>query len=329
MATKSGNTYLADVSHFSYWNCDHPFNDAANFSATFVDQNGQPLRNIHVTINFASGGYTGAHGMPDSSGYLNARVPAGQALVLAIHGNFQCQGPIFSQNIGPFAVNSNNNLGNITVNLSGPLLTTITGTAVNCSSTPVTNGYAEIHVGYHIYRANVINGAFSVSFLNCGSTQAITYFVVDNATNQQSSPVTATVTTGSNSVGSVSACGTSTLRFINFSADGTNYSLTSPPDSTTGFSFTQGTATTAISGNNLGNTASIYFNFSGQALGTFPMGYFHIKTPTLTDSMYVVNNAASVTVTEFGGPGIFHLQQQDQVSSSIAKIFCFSFGYLS
>ena len=46
-ATKTGNTYVGTVSHFTWWNCDWG-GGPLTYTATFVDQNGNPLSNYHV-----------------------------------------------------------------------------------------------------------------------------------------------------------------------------------------------------------------------------------------------------------------------------------------
>jgi len=309
-ATKNGNKYTGDVSHFSYWNCDIALTSTANFSATFTDQNGQPLTNIHVMISYATGGYTGAHGIPDSSGYMSGNIPAGQALVLSIMGNWQCSTPVFTKSVGPFTQGSTNNLGTIVVNLTGPLATTVSGTAVDCSNNPLTNGTAEVYLGYQVHRAPITNGTFSVPFLNCGGTQTITYVVTDNSNNQQSSPVTATINAGANNVGAVTACGVSSLKFINYTIDGTSYALTSPPDyiMATDSSMGQGNGNLQINGykSTAPNTQS--FNISMgtvTGVGSVVATSLFIASPTYSGSINVAANPVTVNITEYGPPGSY------------------------
>ncbi|MFY7964603.1 MAG: hypothetical protein ACOVO1_06880, partial [Chitinophagaceae bacterium] len=58
-ATKTGNTYVGTVSHFTWWNCDWG-GGPLTYTATFVDQNGNPLSNYHVyfitTAGWGGGG---------------------------------------------------------------------------------------------------------------------------------------------------------------------------------------------------------------------------------------------------------------------------------
>ncbi len=301
-ATKSGSKYTAEVSHFSFWNCDAQF-PTVQFSGTFTNQTGQPLRHALVKIKRTSvNSYT--TGYTDTTGYVSGLVPKNESLVLEVYGSSNCGQVLHSQNIGPFSVNTN--IGTVAVTLSSANTFTITGSAVTCSSTPVLAGYVNVILGgFNTYRAPIVNGNFTLSFSGCGATtQQVTYYAVDSTTAQQSAPVTTTVNTGANNLGAITACGTSTQRFVNFTIDGVAYAITSPPDSTTAYA-SQGT--TSISGFKLGGNAtnytSISFRFAGTATGTAPINSIYISAPTLTDSATVQSGAFNVTVTDYGAVG--------------------------
>jgi hypothetical protein len=57
------------------------------------------------------------------------------------------------------------------------------------------------------------------------------YVVVDNATSQQSNPVNVTLNAGTHNLGTIAACGVSSVQFMNFTVDGASFSLISPTDS--------------------------------------------------------------------------------------------------
>lgn len=305
-ATKSGSSYIADVSHFSWWNCDMPITTAAYFAATFVDQNGQPLQGFGIDVYRANGYYSGAHGLTDSAGFIIGRVPANEPLILKVQGHYPCYGIIHTQTIGPFSANSTSNLGNITVNISTSSTVTLTGTAQNCSSSAVTNGYIEVITGnFYTFRKHISNGNFSFTIPKC-STGDITYYIVDNTTNQQSSPITISANPGTTlNLGTVSACGISTIEYIDYSIDGQSVSL-NQNDSLNATSLQQGTipATTYINGNK--SSANIYFSFEGTSTGTFPVKYF---SAWMNSNSYMFNgaNAAgiNVVVTNYGPAGSY------------------------
>lgn len=307
-ATKSGSTYTAEVSHFSWWNCDIPITTAANFTATFVDQNGQPLTGYHVSIYKASNSYSGAHGYTDSAGFIAGRIPANEPLVLKVDGQYPCYSVIYTQNIAPVATNATNNLGTIAVTLNSAFTVTLTGTAENCSAAPVTNGYIEISTGnYGTFRKNISNGSFTLSFPKC-SAGDVTYYVVDKATNQQSTPVTINVTGGTTTnLGTLTACGVSTLEYIDFSYDGESFSM-SNADSIGAFNSVQ-SPTLSITGYQVSPTTQTFNNIflnvnNGGATGTFPLISISGKTNTLSFQYGSAQaNAINVVITADGGPG--------------------------
>ncbi len=53
IATRQGNKYTGEVSHFSWWNCDTPF-PTVGLTVNVVDENGNSLINTPVVISFNS-----------------------------------------------------------------------------------------------------------------------------------------------------------------------------------------------------------------------------------------------------------------------------------
>jgi hypothetical protein len=267
-ATKSGNFYLADVSHFSFWNCDAAFLNV-NFSATFKDQNGKPLVNrlVRITRSGPSNGILlSTYAYTDTTGYVGGRVPQNESLLLEVLGNYTCTQSIYSQNLGPFAPNTNVNLGVVTVNIGSVNSFTITGTVNNCSGAAVTNGYVNLITANGVFRANITNGTFSQTMSTCIASQSITYFAVDNGNTQQSNTVTATINSGTTNLGIISACGTVSNEFINITFNGVSYQM---HDSLAGSAWTFQTPMTNISGANLSQGTSVSINGNGQAIGNF------------------------------------------------------------
>lgn len=225
-AGKNGNMYMAKVSHFSFWNCDAPF-PLIDLCMSFKDDHGAPLNNVQVRIKRLVNGTYG-YGRSDSTGSLCGKVPKNENLELQLLDI--CGNPFYTQAIGPYTANTT--LPVITVTLPAATSLTITGTLTTCASTNVVNGAAAIYIeGGHQYTIAVNNGAFSVIIPRC-SNSAINYTVlgVDYATLQQSIPVSGTGTTGTVNVGTLQACGTSSVEFIEALIDGVPYSFASPPD---------------------------------------------------------------------------------------------------
>jgi hypothetical protein len=227
-ATKTGNSYVANVSHFSFWNCDAPF-PLIDLCMTLVTPSESiPLNNVQVRIKRTVNNSYG-YGRTDSAGRLCGKVPKDEALVLEILD--QCNTVAFSQNIGPFS--SNSDLGTVTVTLPSQNLLVVSGTVTNCAGSNVTNGAAVVYVaGGNVYSAQVTNGNFSVNIVRCtAGTLNFSVLGVDYSALQQSAAVSGTGTTGTVNVGTLQACGTSSLEFLEVLIDGVPTVYTAPPDS--------------------------------------------------------------------------------------------------
>lgn len=307
-ATKNGTNYVAQVSHFSFWNCDAPF-PLIDLCMTLVNAtNNQPLVNAHVRIKRPNGSY--GYGYTDSLGNLCGKVPKNEALLLEVLD--QCNTVVYSQNIGPFSANAS--LGTILVTIPAPNLLVISGTVVNCSNANVTNGVAVIYTGGNTYSYSVpvVNGTFTHTIVRCSNAALnITVMGIDYATMQQSAPVNVTAATGTVNVGTLQACGTSATQFVEFLIDGVPVVYTAPPDNinemdsaatgpysnkTNVYAYKQqgGTSppTTSYSG----------FNFSNNsAAGTgLPLNSVFVSAGANTTSQQILTPNPTVNVTTFG-----------------------------
>jgi hypothetical protein len=225
-ATRSGSYYIAQVSHFSFWNCDAQFPIIEACMNFVIAGNNNPLNNVQVRIKRPNGTY--GYGRTDSIGNLCAKVPKDEALVLEVLG--QCSNMIYSQNIGPFS--SDASLGTISVTVPPINLLTITGTLTNCNNANVTSGTVILYTGNaNSYTVPVNNGAFSFTILHCDNTPVnYTLQGFDYATLQQGFPVNGTATTGTVNAGTVQACGTASSQYIQFLVDGLPIAYTEPPN---------------------------------------------------------------------------------------------------
>lgn len=304
-ATKSGNNYVAQVSHFSFWNCDAPF-PLIDLCMSFKDGNGQPLINAQVRIKRTVTGTYG-YGRTDSTGNLCGKVPKNEALVLEVLD--LCNNVVYSQNIGPFS--SNTTLPVVTVAIPAANSLVITGTVTNCAAANVTNGAAAIYLdGGHQYTVPVTNGTFSLSLIRC-SSGALNFSVlgVDYATLQQSVPVSGTGTTGTVNVGTLQACGTSSVQYIELLIDGTPTNFASPPDY---LNYNDSTNIGAYSHKswvfgyrqNSGSTSSVQFSFLNNQIvaGNLPLSSVSIGTGLGFTANQIITANPTVNITAFGPP---------------------------
>lgn len=329
-ATKTGSNYVAQVSHFSFWNCDASF-PLINLCMSFRDGNNQPLINTMIRIKRVVNNTYG-YGWTDSTGNLCGKVPRDEALVLEVMD--QCNQPVYSQNIGPFSANTT--LPTVTVNVPAPNTLVISGTLTNCAGGNVTNGAVIVYTANaHYYVVPVTNGSFSVTIVRC-SSGPITFTVlgVDYATIQQSAPFTGTATTGTINIGTIQACGTSSAEFVDFLVDGTPYTYIDPPDSLqcnsqplTGMPYSTSTNIWAIKSNG-GSTMYSYFNYyhNGVAAPNLLLTASSLTLSPGVSSQTIVTPNPTINITTFGPPitgfveGNYNVQMD--FSGTIRNVAC-------
>jgi len=294
-AIKTGNTYVGDVSHFSFWNYDTPAN-YVQFNCTVKDASGNPIPYIFVKISVV-GTYNAAWGYTDASGYVAGPVPNNAQLLLEVFPLSYCGTPVYSQQFT--TTNVNISLGTITI--AAGFITTVSGTVTDCSNNPVTNGdIIMFNSGLHRYPVNS-NGSFSFSTLICGSSIPVTLIAEDQAAQQQSAQLNTNLVVGANNVGNLQACNISNAEFIHYSIDGTNYSFTMPVDSINMYSGSISTPIIIINGGRIGGTINdaVYMTIDGQGIGVNslqPLNSFYASQLAPA----TIQNNINVLITEYG-----------------------------
>ena len=298
-ATKQGSTYVGTVKHFSFWNCDAPF-PLVNFEATVKDQNGYPVPNATVTIKKVDNSSMAA-ALTDELGRVSGLIPANAALVITVTD--RCKNVLFTQNIGPYS--SNVNYGTITVNMQPDAHIIISGTAVNCNGNPVTNGFVNITLEGNNYRSNLANGNFTISILRCNANPAqAQLFAEDAITGQQGSITNITVTSGTANAGQLTACGTTTDQFINYTLNGVNNSLTTPDDSFYwDYSDSTGVQHNSMAGSKPGQNIYLYMFYKGGTVAGVFSSEMHIGVGG-NNSDYQ-GSGINLNVTQYGNIGQF------------------------
>ncbi|MFT3908691.1 MAG: carboxypeptidase regulatory-like domain-containing protein [Ferruginibacter sp.] len=216
-ATKTGNVYIGDVSHFSFWNCDMP-NATIPLSFSIQDVYGNPLANVRVQISQVNS-WGHICGQTDATGFVSVFVAADTSYSLYVVPDCGLASNPYLQT---FSVSTTPvSLGNIV--LSNVVTATVSGTITDCNGNPVTNGDVIMKDGIHYNKYFVDNtGSFSFSTMLCNDPATVTLIAEDNTALIQGIPSTYTLTHGANAVGNMQACGgnASTLTYLNFSVDG-------------------------------------------------------------------------------------------------------------
>jgi hypothetical protein len=198
-AVRNGNSYVGQVSHFTWWTCAQAVS-TVNFNVTFKDQFGNPMAYAYYFFQSATLGTHG--GYTNSSGYAQGLIPKSASLTLKIVS--PCGTLLGGANVGPAL--SDQTLGTITVNTIGGLLT-LTGTVVDCSNKPVDSGYVSTYIDGLNYKAVVDSGKYTLAVNRC-FVQPVTISLtpVDLTTQMQGTPLSLQITTGKDSVNQLTAC---------------------------------------------------------------------------------------------------------------------------
>ena len=294
-ATRNGSNYVGQVQHFSFWNCDVAL-QVITLSITLKNNEGIPLAHAPVRISRMGPYPSQVNSYTDSMGQVSGFVPANENLLLEISD--PCNVPIYSQNIGPFQQNSNLPI-NISTSGNSSYLT-ITGQVISCGGTPVSNGSAIINYDNSSWTVSTnSSGMFTLVFPRCNFTPTFNITAVDNTSQQQSTATVVPITTPLTNTGAITACGTSALQYINYTLNGTNYSITSAssPDSLYGFTGSSNNpqrttlmAFSSVTADNIG------LNFVSPATaGTYPLSELFVQQFNNTGIITPFN----ITVTNF------------------------------
>ncbi|WP_445452415.1 hypothetical protein [Flavobacterium sp. 25HG05S-40] len=220
VATKVGNKYVGEVSHFSWWNCDAPF-PTVTLTVTVVDAAGHPLSNAGVMLTAGNSLYP-RMGVTDNEGRVSGLIPANQPLILDVQMNyFSCGSSdvLYTSSIGPFSTDTA--LPNIVVNQTSTILSSnIVGNLVKCDNTNVTNGYVMLNRpgGYSI--SPVTNGAFNFNETYCPSNTGFRLKGVDFDNLQETDSISYNFAEPLVNVGNLQAC-TAISEFISYQVDNT------------------------------------------------------------------------------------------------------------
>ena len=165
-ATLVNNVYIGNVSHFSFWNADYPYDYIYLTCKVFDAQNNLPLAGYIVTI-MSTTNMGGGTDITNSNGEVGGMVPSNEVLNLTVskfcNGNYT---NLYSSSIGPFS--SNVNLDSIFVNTSQLVYTNVSGQITDCNNQPLSPSYVVIN-GSEIVYTN--NGVYNV--LLCDNSAVI------------------------------------------------------------------------------------------------------------------------------------------------------------
>jgi hypothetical protein len=298
---KTNGYYEGTVSHFSFWNFDMGF--ASIFlEFTVKTPQGNPLPYTQVRITGVQSGIS-TYGYTDSAGYVSGFVINYQPLRLEILNT--CNETIYSKDLGQLSQNTN--LGTITVTLPVQYSMQLTGNIVDCNNKPVAHGSALIYFEGQLYITPLINGNFSTTFTQCPGSSNIEIIALDSVAKQQSTTYQFTPSNNTLNTGTLTACGVSSVSFINYTYDNTSFRISSDVGDTLIGSANldpNGTGFPIIAGASKTQPTAVYVHleYDGSlSPGTYPLVNFSVNQL----GGFTSYTPYSVTITSFGSVGQF------------------------
>jgi len=304
-AIRTGNSYVGQVGHFSFWNCDAPMG-TVNFKVHLKDQLGNPL--AYTYVMFQAEGYGSRGGYTDSSGFAQGLIPKGQTFVMKVVT--ECGNMLGGANIGPALADQD--LGVVKVAVSDADLT-LKGSVLDCSNNPVDSGWVSVLVDGLAYNAAVVNGSFNLPITRCYNANASVKLTAgDFKALQVGSSVTITASTGTVDVGVLSTCGNQIDQYVSCNVNGQQYDWTVPGAGDKFFYDPNSMFVSSADG-----SKTIYFQFITSLSAKGPYGStLSLIAPTVN----LVGTGVTVNVTSFGDlnsyvTGTFAGSLKDSVSN--------------
>ncbi|MFT3909905.1 MAG: carboxypeptidase-like regulatory domain-containing protein [Ferruginibacter sp.] len=322
--TKNGNTYTGNVQHFSFWDGATGV-PVVNLTAQVLNNALQAIGNIYICIRRADDPNIGTSSFTNNHGNVSGAILANTDLIFEVYTVCGGVNLVYSQNFT--TTNSNVDLGTITANLGDLLI--VTGSVVDCNNAPVTDGWVLLRIANVTWHAPITNGTINFSTTTC-SDLSTTYVAVDWGHSKQGPIGAVTLHAGTNDLGTLHACGTSTEGFVEYSIDGGPLIRVDQPRDTQKMIATYAPMETNIitidrDGNPLPNMAFAFDGGSSIGSGHLASLFQSRGFPTGMANTYNAGySPLVVTVTEFGDWGGFiagsfsgHVQDQNDLTDHL------------
>jgi len=207
-ALRVGDEYVAEVTHFTWWNCDLPLDYV---EVCFTVRSHDDLTNCYIDIIRNETNQVIFSGYTNDQGQECGLFPSDEELTVNVYGTGACINSIVhTQTIGPYT--NDMSIDIIVPSLPSQLIeTTLTGTVSTCTGTSVTNGYVFLYnsnsTNFSDYEIiSITDGTINYPFSYCNGEQ-YSMIVYDLYSNQSSGVSQIIVTPTEINVGTVLVCG--------------------------------------------------------------------------------------------------------------------------
>lgn len=199
-ATKVGNTYSGEVSHFSFWNFDLQ-RPPVMVSGRLVDINSIGLAAMQVKVMKPSES-RGGSGYTDFDGYFNGPIEKGIPLELSVVSKCDGEKLVYTQQIGPFE--DDTDLGDIVLDIPNIEYLTLRGMFQDCDGSTMTEGLVKINDQGRAEYLPILGGSIDKTFGICG-LDAVDIDIIDRNTLLKTSLGTVAVP-GMIDIGTIKVC---------------------------------------------------------------------------------------------------------------------------
>ncbi len=179
LAKLVGDTYVAEVSHFSFWNCDAPF-PIIHVTGRLATKDGINLSGVKICITDLDRANTRS-GWTSANGRFSGKVPKDTPLKLIAKD--ECNGTIYASEIGPLS--DDTDLGDIIVETENFL--EVTGRLI-CDGQPASNGYALLSFTTGVQFVAEVNDEglfeFNLPFCDEGKVSVLGYNTETNSKSE-------------------------------------------------------------------------------------------------------------------------------------------------
>ncbi len=164
-ATLQGDTYVGNVSHFSWWNCDIPYEYITLCLTLYQQRSTTPLQN--TLVNLISQNWGIGTGITDANGTICGFVPVGEVMEVQIID--YCGNATIVGTVGPFTEDTNET---IVVDLQQIEFFSVSGTVQNCDMNENVEGaYVLANSGnLNVFAVTDQNGFYTLEGVFCGNT---------------------------------------------------------------------------------------------------------------------------------------------------------------
>lgn len=211
-ASRTGNEYKGEVSHFTWWNADMPWIPLA-INITVTDMNSKPLIGIPITLVIKGTNRSLGTDYTDDNGNISVLIPEGELFSLIIKN--VCGDELHNQSIGPYT--DATALPVIKLNYDKSF--TLKGSLKNCKGEEVKNGYVIFkEAASNPKYFPITNGEINEGIPYC-KLGKYTVRGFDNTNFMTSTPFEGTLRSPISDFGNITVCD-SFGEYISYSIDG-------------------------------------------------------------------------------------------------------------